>query len=834
MNTRAGSRRNIRSVALAAATMLVGVAATARAHNDPPGCSATGVSIEVRVFRMDGVTGVVGAVSQCEDINSQVVIKKSSAAACAFSGGTLTLTLPDGSMNQISGNVPCIGGTTSPCDPTVTELDSAIIPYTIKPSDISGGFILATAVYADGVAHDNEPDTPGVGAETPKKTPAVLCTDNNLCTNDFCDSTVAGAAACSHTPVNCDDNNACTADTCNATNGLCEHGAPPSCDDGNACTADSCNTTTGLCEHGAPPNCDDGNACTADSCNPTTGLCQHGAPPSCDDNNACTADSCNTTTGLCEHGAPPSCDDGNACTADSCNTTTGLCEHGAPPSCDDGNACTADSCNTTTGLCEHGAPPNCDDGNACTADSCNPTTGLCQHGAPPSCDDGNACTADSCNTTTGLCEHGAPPSCDDGNACTADSCNTTTGLCEHGAPPSCDDGNACTADSCNTTSGQCQHVDNITRTCNDNNACTVDSCNTTSGQCQHVDNVTPTCSDGNACTVDSCNTVTGMCQHVDTVTPTCDDNNACTNNLCNTVTGQCTFPPKSINCNDNNACTTDTCNSQSGQCQHVDTVTPTCGDNNACTVDSCNAITGQCQHMDVVTPTCDDNNPCTIDSCNKVTGQCQHLDDNNNPECKPLICRTPGFWGTHGKITSGVIALGGGCLEVCGEKIKNVSVASADSALEAICVSPRGDDRLQLARQLTSMALNCVVSSHGTDCGGTSSTLGALFDDCNKACRGEASNLSVGACTEAVDCFNNGGAFDADTGLCGTDPNGSCHERPLPPPWDPPGAADSPQTCNAARKNDCTVIPPGETSNSVNACTAGGTKTGPGIVEHCP
>jgi hypothetical protein len=631
MNT--GYRLGGRLVATALGIALA-CTSSALAHNDPPGCSATGVSIEVRVFRMDGVTGVVGAVSQCEDINYQVVIKKSSAAACAFSGGTLTLTLPDGSMNQISGNVPCIGGTTSPCDPTVTELDSALIPYTIKTTDIHSGFILATAVYANGVAHDNEPDTPGVGANTPKQTPAVLCTDNNLCTNDFCDSTVAGAAACSHTPVNCDDNNACTADTCNATNGLCEHGAPPSCDDNNACTADSCNTTTGLCEHGAPPNCDDGNACTADSCN--------------------------TTTGLCQHGAPPSCDDGNACTADSCNTTTGLCEHGAPPNCDDGNACTADSCNTTTGLCEHGAPPNCDDGNACTTDSCNTTTGLCQH--------------------------------------------------------------------------------------------------------------------------------------VDNVTPTCDDNNACTNNLCDTVTGQCTFPPKSINCNDNNACTTD----------------------------SCNTATGACQHVDNVTPTCNDNNPCTDDSCNTTSGLCQNV-PNDNPACAPAICRTPGFWGTHGGVSLQVIGLAGGCLDVCGEVIKDINVNSADSVLEAICVSPRGEQRLQLARQLTSMALNCVISGFGSDCGGNAN-LDLLFGSCNSSCLGLPNSPSVGDCISAVDCFNNGGSLDAQ-GLCEFDDNNNCHNRALPATLNQ-GPADTPQQCNSARKNACEIILSGEQSCATGTKSAG--------VETCP
>jgi hypothetical protein len=304
--------------------------------------------------------------------------------------------------------------------------------------------------------------------------------------------------------------------------------------------------------------------------------------------------------------------------------------------------------------CSH-TPVNCDDNNACTADTCNATNGLCEHGAPTNCDDGNACTADSCNTTTGLCEHGTPPSCDDGNACTADSCNTSTGLCEHGAPPSCDDNNPCTDDSCNTTSGSCQNV------------------------------------------------------------------------------------------------------------------------------------------------------------------------PNDNPACAPAICRTPGFWGTHGGVSLQVIGLAGGCLDVCGEVIKDINVNSADSVLEAICVSPRGEQRLQLARQLTSMALNCVISGFGSDCGGNAN-LDQLFGSCNSSCLGLPNSPSVGDCISAVDCFNNGGSLDAQ-GLCEFDDNNNCHNRALPATLNQ-GPADTPQQCNAARGNACEIILSGEAS-----CATGTKSSSP---ETCP
>src|SRR5262249_55425047 len=177
-------------------------------------------------------------------------------------------------------------------------------------------------------------------------------------------------------------------------------------------------------------------------------------------------------------------------------------------------------------------------------------------------------------------------------------------------------------------------------------------------------------------------------------------------------------------------------------------------------------------------------------------------------------------------VTSEVIDAAGGCIDVCGEILLSSAtktVGSADSALEAICVSPRGDQRLQLVRQMTSMQLNCEVSSVNSDCSGNPG-LSDLLDDCTKACLGDPSaTRTIGDCVGEIDCFNNGGAIDDQTGLCGPSPSGNCEQRALPSPFNTPGA-DTPQTCNAARGNPCTVGPPGELPSSLTACTAGGTK----------
>src|SRR6185295_19210074 len=123
------------------------------------------------VYRANGTTGVVGAVSNCENINYQARLQKAQDAdtICAFSAGVFSLTTPDGQVHQISANVPCIGGTTGEgCDSTVDFIDSPLIPYQVADANIVGGFVTATAQYTGGVAHDNPANTAGVGANTPK------------------------------------------------------------------------------------------------------------------------------------------------------------------------------------------------------------------------------------------------------------------------------------------------------------------------------------------------------------------------------------------------------------------------------------------------------------------------------------------------------------------------------------------------------------------------------------------------------------------------------------------------------------------------------------------
>ncbi|MDT8408140.1 MAG: hypothetical protein RQ741_00945 [Wenzhouxiangellaceae bacterium] len=190
------------------------------------------------------------------------------------------------------------------------------------------------------------------------------------------------------------------------------------------------------------------------------------------------------------------------------------------------------------------------------------------------------------------------------------------------------------------------------------------------------------------------------------------------------------------------------------------------------------------------------------------------------------ICRTPGFWGTHAgtekrrssNLTQTVIDAGGP-LQICGQTIDNTEVGNMSSAVEAMCVSIEGFQQRQLARQLTAMALNCIVSGGGADCAGTS--VSDLFTGANAACEADAEDLS--GYIARVDCFNNGGQFDETSGEClvdDFDPN-NCHNRELDEATDIfdgisplPGPAGSSRACSSANGNGVKVVPADDGSSS--------------------
>jgi hypothetical protein len=228
------------------------------------------------------------------------------------------------------------------------------------------------------------------------------------------------------------------------------------------------------------------------------------------------------------------------------------------------------------------------------------------------------------------------------------------------------------------------------------------------------------------------------------------------------------------------------------------------------------------------------------------------------------VCRTPGFWATHAcpetcpgdydmyceksnsnNITQAVINEGGGSLDICGYLITNTvgtveigkgknmtEIPSSDpqSALEAMCVRVQGEHRLQLIRQLTAAALNCIVSKGSSDCSGVS--IGPWFQACNALCadpNDPNATYTVQECIYVIDCWNNGGKpvyqMEEDAWYC-QPMYPSCHERMLGMCENgtictednivsglcddgsecKSGAAGSSKACNSATQNECTLL----------------------------
>jgi hypothetical protein len=195
-----------RWLVLFVAAAIVSTPRPGRAHQDPPACFSTGVSISIGMFRSDGVTGVVGTIQDCEQVFYRATLAKTpTPGACAFSGGQFTFTAPDGTVTTLLASVPCLGGTSGEgCVSGVDSFQSGLVPYHASPADVSGGFVTAAADYANGVSHDSPGNTAGVFAHTPKATPVVACSTPTTSTSTTSpptttSTTTAGATTTSTT-----------------------------------------------------------------------------------------------------------------------------------------------------------------------------------------------------------------------------------------------------------------------------------------------------------------------------------------------------------------------------------------------------------------------------------------------------------------------------------------------------------------------------------------------------------------------------------------------------------------------------------------------------------
>jgi hypothetical protein len=107
-------------------------------------------------------------------------------------------------------------------------------------------------------------------------------------------------------------------------------------------------------------------------------------------------------------------------------------------------------------------------------------------------------------------------------------------------------------------------------------------------------------------------------------------------------------------------------------------------------------------------------------------------------------------------------------------------VGHGHSALEALCIAVKGDQRAQLLRHLVTAALTMAAGGKND----------AGYAACNAVCMNPgATSSQLAACIDQTDDYNESG----DNVMA---------------PWDPPGPA-APGPCQAAFDTPCTVLAPG-------------------------
>ncbi|MEM7158860.1 MAG: MYXO-CTERM sorting domain-containing protein [Myxococcota bacterium] len=120
------------------------------------------------------------------------------------------------------------------------------------------------------------------------------CDDGNICTEDD----VCFEGVCDGAPVDCSDDNECTNEFCDPESGCVLQLNVEPCDDGSVCTQmDTCNM--GVCD-GTPIDCGDDDVCTADSCDPEMGCYSEPIRGCCESDEECGPDEiCDLGTNMC-------------------------------------------------------------------------------------------------------------------------------------------------------------------------------------------------------------------------------------------------------------------------------------------------------------------------------------------------------------------------------------------------------------------------------------------------------------------------------------------------------------------------------------------------------
>jgi von Willebrand factor type A domain-containing protein len=580
--------------------------------------------------------------NQCNDGNdcttdTCVINQGDTSGKCTFTPKADNTACNDGNLctiGEVCKDATCQNLDTND-DVVCTALDQCHVAGTCNPS--TG--VCSDPNKQDGSpCSDNDACSSGENCQNGLCVPGtpINCEDNNECTADSCSK---NSDQCAHDPVtpgtSCDDGDICTVDgKCGDDDdeGKCIS-QPKNCNDNNVCTNDTCDS-----QADCDPEKDEDCGCVH---NPNTDPCDDNNP--CTEHDTCANGDCHGTPiegcKRCEN--PGDCDDGNDCTDDVCNGN-GVCENPPSidgTACNDSNACTqTDTCEA--GVCTGSNPLTCPASDIChlppaclpggqgqgQGDPCPPRVG---EPIPGCCLTVNDCPTDDGNKCNGVptcidhvCGISSAVEVPEDTECQTFSCDSETGDIittnkDNGTLCTDNDGNSCTTAQCED--GSCDQTQLAEEaTCSNDH------------QCNRVNEIVAVPSgldggNGSICNLETC----GCCPDVnhDNICDECSDNNPCPasqnpcqENVCQEGTCGTVNVKDGTSCDDGNDCTTDD-SCQNGQCTGgpltPECVPPSCGDgtcNGGETCGSCPADCGECPST-CGNGTCDAGEDCGCSDC---------------------------------------------------------------------------------------------------------------------------------------------------------------------------------------------------------------------------
>lgn len=146
------------------------IAKNAFAHQDPATCSANGVGISLSVYRNDEITVIAGGdtVTPGETIKYRTTLSALGLPNCNFSGGTLSITTPDGTTDVTP------GGPGIPLVSVGSPFVSSFVSYTVDSAEVGGdNDVDASTNYTGGSSHNTNGQHDSASGSVNKQTPFV-------------------------------------------------------------------------------------------------------------------------------------------------------------------------------------------------------------------------------------------------------------------------------------------------------------------------------------------------------------------------------------------------------------------------------------------------------------------------------------------------------------------------------------------------------------------------------------------------------------------------------------------------------------------------------------